>query len=495
MRGIGRTLYGKLVAALFALIAVVSLTYVGLSLYTTRLYMQEVMQKLNRTVAENIVAETPLLQGGQVNRSALEGLFHTLMVINPGIEVYLLDPEGRILAYTAPPGKVRRERVALGPVRAFLAGDSAMPIRGDDPRDPTREKVFSAAPLKDGDATAGYLYVVLGGEAFDSVAGMIQNSYILRLGIGIGIVSLALSLIAGLMSFNWLTRRLRRLIAAVETFKRDEFQAPLRLGRWRRDVGGDEIDRLGLTVEQMSQRMVDQLRQLRHADASRREMVANISHDLRTPLTNLQGYLETLMIKQDALSEAERQQYLELALKHARRLGQLTAELFELAMLESNARELHFEPFSLAELVQDVSQKFALEAERHDLRLETDVPGDAPFVSGDIGLIERVLENLIENAIKYTPGGGSIRLVLVPEEKRIAASIIDTGRGIPEDALPHIFDRFYRVEKSRGGEMPEGTGLGLAIAQRILQLHGSPIEVESAPGKGTTFTFRLPVAA
>jgi len=494
VRGVGRTLYGKLIAALFALIAVVSLTYVALSLHTTRLYLQEVMQKLNRTVAENIVAETPLLQGGEVNRAALEDLFHTLMVINPGIEVYLLDPEGKILAYTAPPGKVQRERVALEPLRAFLAEGSALPILGDDPRDPTRRKAFSAARLQDAGTPAGYLYVVLGGETFDSVAGMIQNSYILRLAIATGIVSLALSLIVGLLSFNWLTRRLRRLIAAVETFKREEFQAPMRLGRWRRDTGGDEIDHLGRTVEQMSQRIVDQLRQLRHADASRREMVANISHDLRTPLTNLQGYLETLMIKRDSLSEEERGHYVELALKHARRLGQLTDELFELAMLESDARALHFEPFSLAELVQDVSQKFALEAERHDLRLETEVPADAPFVSGDIGLIERVLENLIENAIKYTPRGGRVRLVLIPEEKRIAASIIDSGRGIPQDALPHIFDRFYRVEKSRG-EAPEGTGLGLAIAQRILQLHGSPIEVESAPGKGTSFTFRLPVAA
>ncbi len=296
------------------------------------------------------------------------------------------------------------------------------------------------------------------------------------------------------MSFNWLTRRLRRLSAAVETFKQGQFQAAMTLGPWRRGPRGDEIDELGLTVEQMSQRIVEQIRELRHADATRRELIANISHELRTPLTSLQGYLETLLMKEDQLSEAERRHYLDLAAKHGQRLSQLIAELFELAMLESQGRELHFEAFSLAELVQDVAQKFELETEKHGLTLETEIPSGAPFVSGDIALIERVLENLIENAIKYTPQGGRIRLSLVPGPGHIAARVSDTGVGIPADEIPHIFERFYRVEKSRGVG-PGGTGLGLAIARRILELHGSAIAVESKPGDGTSFSFELPTAA
>jgi signal transduction histidine kinase len=390
------------VAALFALVASISLIYVALTVTTTRLYLQEVNQKLNQTLAASIVAETPLLQGGAVNQAAFEGLFHSLMVINPSIELYLIDPQGAILSYNAPPGRVRRDRVSLAPIRAFIEATEAFPIRGDDPRDPQGRKVFSAAPVHEGPRLAGYLYVVLGGEAFDSVAEMIQDSYILRLALGVGVASLALALIAGLLSFNWLTRRLRRLGAAVEAFKRGEFQAAMNLGPWRRGPGGDEIDELGVTAEQMSQRIVDQIRQLRHADATRRELIANISHDLRTPLTSLQGYLETLLIKEGELSEAERRHYLDLAAKHGKRLSQLT-----LAMLESQGPELHFEPFSLAELVQDVAQKFELEAEKHALKLETEIPAGAPFVSGDIALIERVLENLIENAIKYTPKAAS----------------------------------------------------------------------------------------
>jgi signal transduction histidine kinase len=126
--------------------------------------------------------------------------------------------------------------------------------------------------------------------------------------------------------------------------------------------------------------------------------------------------------------------------------------------------------------------------------LGVELPESAAFVSGDIGLIERVLENLIENAIKYTPKGGSVSLALDAGPEQIVTSISDSGRGIEEADLPHIFERFYRAAKHRSGE-PEGTGLGLAIAKRILQLHGSPIQVESRLGAGTRFSFQLPVAS
>lgn len=489
-----KSLSAKLVAVMLALIGLVAAGFVAQSVFTTRLYLEEVSQKLNQPLARNIVESEDLIRDGAANHDALERVFHTLMAINPSIEVYLVDPAGTLLAYSAPPGTVRRERIDLAPVQAFLAGDATFPLRGDDPRDVQGRKVFSAWPVREGGKLAGYLYVVLGGQAYESVAQMIAGSYILRTAAGVAAASLLLSLAVGLLSFTFLTRRLRRLATAVESFKRSQFREVLALPGWRRDGRGDEIDELGVIVERMSRRIVEQLDQLRHADAARREMVANVSHDLRTPLTSLQGFLETMLIKEGDLSAEERRRYAELALKHTRRLEHLAEELLELARLESTEPELRFEPFSLAELAQDVVQKFNLEAERKGLRLDAEIPATAPFVSGDIGLIERVMENLIENAIKYTPEGGAIRLTVIPGTDRIAARISDTGPGIAAAELPRIFDRFYRVEKSRG-EAPAGTGLGLAIVQRILQLHGSPIEVDSRPGVGTSFTFTLPVAA
>ena len=486
-----RRLSVKLTLALTFILAVTGIAWIALTLFSTRLYQEEVDQRLNRDLANYITQAYPLIENGAVNQAAATSLFDKLMVINPRIEVYLLDPEGRLLSYSAEPGKVKLDRVDLAPVRAWLGGNATLPLRGDDPRDPQAPKPFSAATVHDGGTAAGYLYVVLGGEEYQSATAMVFGSHILRLSLGGGGGGLLIALAAGVLLFAWLTRRLSLLTESVDSFREGDFQSPVLLAGWRRD--GDEIDRLGIAVEEMSQRIADQIEQLRQADAARRDMIANISHDLRTPLASLQGYLETLLIKEDSFSAEEKREYLQLAARHGERLSRLIAELFELTMLDSTGTRLDFEPFSLTELVQDVAQKFNLEAERKGLALETEIPGDAPFVRADIGLIERVLENLIENAIKYTPAGGEVRLTLVAGKDGISTRVADTGRGIPPADLDHIFERFYRVEKARG-DAPEGAGLGLAIAHRILQLHESPIEVESAPGHGAAFTFSLPLA-
>ncbi|MCK4707979.1 MAG: sensor histidine kinase, partial [Gammaproteobacteria bacterium] len=208
-------------------------------------------------------------------------------------------------------------------------------------------------------------------------------------------------------------------------------------------------------------------------------------------LTSLQGYLETLLLKQDALSREERQSYIGTALQHSNHLETLISELFELSTLENNNAELHFEPFSMSELVQDVTQQFNLKAQEKKISISTNISEHSAFVSADISLIQRLLENLIENAIKYTPAGGKIDISLLAENDRLTTSISDTGEGISKKDLPFIFDRFFRVDKER---QTEGTGLGLAIVKRIIQLHNSKIDINSVPHSGTTLSFHLPFA-
>ena len=479
---------------MLVLILVISVIFIWVSLFVTRLHFQEVNQSLGRTLASDVVSGTPwLMRGHDVNQDAFKSAFDRLMDINPSIEIYLLDPQGQIMAFSAPPGRVKRGHVGLQPILAFLGGDQPLPIRADDPRDAARTKVFSAAPLFSNDELQGYLYVVLGGEEHDSVVALFQTSFVMRLGAGLAIAAVGFSLLVGFLSFSLLTRRLRYLSRVMDTFRASDMRQPSALLSWRRS-GGDEIDRLGETFEHMSQRIAEQIGQLREADESRRELMANISHDLRTPMASLQGYLETLQIKDENLTSEERRHYLELSAKHSTHLGRLTDELFQLARLDQPDPSLEAESFSVAELAHDVAQKFRLEIEQKGLSLETSIPVDAPFVSGDIGLIERVFDNLFDNAIKYTPAGGSLHLTLTPRGGSVVTSIADTGCGIPEADQPHIFERFYRV-KRRAGPAAEGTGLGLAIAKRILELHGSPLLVSSVPGAGATFTFQLPASA
>jgi two-component system OmpR family sensor kinase len=306
--------------------------------------------------------------------------------------------------------------------------------------------------------------------------------------------SLLLPAVAGLIILKLLTRRLDRLAAAMQAFEANGFAEhtvppPTVAGGTR-----DEIGSLARTFSDMAARMVQQVQQLRQTDNMRRELLANVSHDLRTPMASIQGYLETLLLKDGTFTAEERRHHIETALRHSERLSKLIAELFELAKLTREETAIQGESFSLAELVQDVVQKFQLAANSKGIALTASFREDLPFVYADIALIERVLENLIENALRYTPEGGSVRLTLLPGHGTIAVQVSDTGPGIPAESLPQIFDRYYRVEKglqARGGS----AGLGLAIAKRILDLHGRSISVTSELDVGTTFTFELPIAA
>ena len=486
-----KTLYGKLVFSLLIILSIITAIYLALASYTIPLYQQEVTQELHAKLAKSLVNENPLLKEKEINKPALENIFHNLMVINPSIEVYLTDANGNILAFSAPPGKVKKKSIDLRPIDIFLNKTKTMPIFGDDPRDYSGKKVFSASPIFHNETLEGYLYVVLGGEKYDSVVNMIKGSYILQTSIIAAVSALLITLVAGIVIFNLITRRLRFLARVMEKFKKSDFQHEVALPARFDGRPVDEIDQLGTTFREMSERIIQLVKQLKATDASRRELVANVSHDLRTPLSTLQGYLETLALKNDSLSETEKRQYIDISYRQSERLGRLISELFDLAMLENQSTPVHHEPFSLAELAQDVSQKFQLEAKNKNIQFSTHLESDTPFVSADIALIERVLENLIENAIKYTPAGGQVRLVIKNENNQITTEISDNGPGISEQDLPHIFERFYRVDKSRQPEQ-EGTGLGLAISKRILQLHDSFINVCSEVNKGTQFSFSLP---
>jgi signal transduction histidine kinase len=410
-----------------------------------------------------------------------------LMVINPAIEVYLLDPAGKILAFAAPHGKVKRGAVNLEPVQHFLEGNSALPVLGDDPRDRERQKVFSAAPVMQGDSLQGYLYVILGGESYENVAHMLQDSYVMKLNAGVVVSGLVGALLLAILFFNVLTRRLTGLTRAMDRFRRTG-QVPVLESAPAR---GDEVDQLRLSFEEMARRIGEQMVRLQETDRLRRELVADVSHDLRTPLASLQSHLETLRIKEAELDEEDKRRYLEIAVQNIAHLGTLVNKLFELAKLDANEVRPECEPFALPELVQDVVHKFQLRAEQQGIELQHDVANTAiPFVLADIGLIERVLDNLLDNALRHTPSGGTVTISLFPATDHVTVQVRNTGQGISERDLPYVFDRFYkgsRNVRSRGG-----AGLGLAIVQRILELHGSVIHADSQHTADTTFTFNLP---
>jgi len=480
------SLYWKIAAVfLFALI-IISLVYLYIATFTAEMYFQEASQRLNEEVAKHIAEENQFFVNGQANEDALKKIFHDIMIINPSIEVYLLNTDGKILSYFAPNKEVKLEYVPLAPIKEFLESGASSFVMGADPKKEDVEKTFSAARVYEGSELRGYIYVILEGEEFENAASFVVGSYILRLGVRSMSITLIAAALFSLFALGLITKNLRRIITVIRKFKEGDLSARIKL------KSKGELREFADSFNEMADTIVENIDEIKTMDNLRRELVANVSHDLRTPLATIQGYLETILIKMDSLSDDEKKKYLHTILNSTERLKTLVSELFELSKLEARETKPKLEPFSIGEIVQDIQQKNKVIAEKKNINLSIDFPYNLPLVYADIGMMEKVIQNLLENAIKFTSENGKVTIKLEPKGKVILVTVQDSGEGISTDALPHIFDRYQRNDRS-GQTENKGLGLGLAIVKRILEVHDIEITVESKQGKGASFSFQIPV--
>jgi len=487
-----RKVYARISLVLVLLFIGIGLVYSLITTSTTKQYLQQISQHFNRDLARRIVADRNLVAEGLINKNELQKTFSDYMDINPSIEIYLLDMEGQILSFSADPGKVKRQQVDLKPIFSFLAGKH-FPLLGDDPRSHDRRKAFSVTPVPSGLKPEGYLYVVLQGEEYDNAEQAITESYVLKLSAWAVAGSLGFGLFAGLLLFHLLTQRLRTLSTKIQAFQTSDLHLTNPQSR-QVHPQHDEIAQLGYAFDGMAERITGQFEQLQNQDQLRRELIAQVSHDLRTPLAVLHGYLETLQMKGTDLNTDSSEQYLRIALKQSHRVKGMIEELFELAHLEARDTKPLLEPCSIAELLQDITQKFQLRAAENNIKLTLQpVMENLPMALADIQLTERLLDNLISNALDHTPDNGDIWLSVILHKKKLEITLTDNGNGIPEQDLPHIFEPFYRGrERSRSGGH---AGLGLAIAQRICRLQGSQLTVSNCQNVGACFKFKLDIVS
>jgi signal transduction histidine kinase len=257
-------------------------------------------------------------------------------------------------------------------------------------------------------------------------------------------------------------------------------------------TGNDEMASLARTFNLMAGRLQAADQKQRDLELLRRNLIAWVGHDLRTPLASIRAIVEALADGMVEESETV-DRYLHTAQREIRSLSLLLDDLFELAQLEAGGLRLELHPNSLSDLVSDALESFAELAARQEVLLEGSVgPGVDP-VSMDASQIGRVLSNLLSNALRHTPAGGTVKVTAVATVEGVRVEVQDTGQGIDAQDLPHIFERFYRGEKSRS-RATGGAGLGLAIAKGLVEAHGGAISVESTPGQGTRFFFTLPRA-
>ncbi|MFT5260692.1 MAG: two-component system OmpR family sensor kinase [Saprospiraceae bacterium] len=485
---IRHSLFAKLAFGLLALLLSIGLIYGVLSAIVAKNYNRQVSQDLHRSLADNLVQDKNLVKEGRLNEPALKETFRQYMVVNPSIEIYLLDLQGRIISYSADPGVVKRERVSLRPIFSFLDGSEQYPL-GDDPRSHEKRKPFSVTEVPSEKNLEGYLYVVLRGEQQDQIEQMAQESYFLRFSGWAVFFSLLIGLLAGLLVFYFLTKRLRTFSEQIESFEKSGFTSELAPVK---NAGNDEIDQINRTFESMAGRIRAQIGELEDKDAERRELVAQISHDLRTPLASMLGYLESLELKKTSLTAEQQQSFLSIAHKQGKRLSRMIEALFELSSLEAKETRPHLEVFAPAEWLYDVSQKHQMKAQQHDVAIMVEVQQDGFLAKADISLLERVMDNLIENALSHAKGAGVITLCLKSRDNLMEIDVTDQGAGISQEDLSSIFEPFVSSKGRTVSADQRHAGLGLAISKRIMTLLEGDIAVRSEVNKGTVFTLTLP---
>lgn len=479
------SLYAKLASILVLIILTMGFVYGFITFSVTHDYMQEITQEFNRDLATNLVGERDIVVDGRINTEALEQTFHDFMTVNPNIEIYLLDLEGKILSYSADPGKVKRDTVSLQPIQAFFQGKL---VPGDDPRSFSVQKAFSVTYIPTQEKPEGFLYVVLRGEEYDQVNQALQDNYVIQYSLLSLFISLSVGLLLGLFLFYTISRRLRNLSVAMHDFSQSGFTSVPDISLIDQKHN-DEIGQLARRFDVMADHTIAQLRKLEEQDKLRRELVANISHDLRTPLASMLGYLETLTIKDNALDNEHRKEYLDIVSQHGKRLSRLIDDLFELAKFDAKEITPKLEVFSFSEFIYDVVQKFQNSAKQEQVNLSLECPQEILPVKADIALIARVLDNLLANAFNHTQAGDQIIVRVHIIDNLIRIEVQDSGSGIKKSDLDKIFDRFYQAEnKHRKGTH---AGLGLSIVKRIVELHGCDIGVTSEPGEGSLFHFTL----
>lgn len=484
------SLYWKIGLTFLAILLILSTIYIYISVFTAEMYFQEASQRLNADIAPHIAEENQCFIKGEPNEEVLKSVFHDVMVINPSIEVYLLDINGKIISFYPSDSDLQVDHIDLNLVNEFIRTGGKEFVIGIDPKNPQAEKVFSAAPSYENGKLMGYVYVILASEEFISTMQFLFDSYILRIGLRSMSITLAAAVIITLIALGFIMSNVKRITNVVREFKNGNLSARIRQKR------KDELGEIAETFNDMADTIVRNMEDMKTMDNLRRELVANVSHDLRTPLATIQGYLETILIKSDSLSEEEKKNYIQIIYSSATRLNKLVEELFELSKLEARETKPKPEQFSFAELVQDIYQKNKILAEEKNININYDLQHNLPQVYADIGMMERALQNLIENAIKFTPEGGNVLIKLASISDKVRFTIKDDGYGINSEDLPNIFDRYGRGKTRSPKEsysVSDGLGLGLAIVKKILEVHNLNLTVETSQGKGTAFSFDVPV--
>ncbi|MCS5614916.1 MAG: ATP-binding protein [Candidatus Marinimicrobia bacterium] len=316
-------------------------------------------------------------------------------------------------------------------------------------------------------------------KSVKDVASTYREFYFLIIGFMVIVI-----IIAWFLLKNWLTDPIQELTQAADDISNGDLSRRINI-----NTGGVEIDDLATNMNQMAMTLDQDFRRIKRMEKVRSEFLGNVTHELKTPISSISGYIETLLegaIKDENVNIG----FLERALENVQRLEELVTDLVEISRIETGELQMNYDYFNIYNLLKDIHKDAQQRnSNKKNIKINLEVPDKKLFVYGDKGRLEQVIDNLLSNSMRYTDQG-HIRIKVLRRDNELVFSIIDTGIGISRKSINRIFERFYRADKARD-RRKGGTGLGLAISKHIIEAHGSNIYVDSLEGKGSTFSFGI----
>ncbi len=488
------TLTPKLVFKLWLAVAILILgmavCYILVTNYFSNKHHLATEQRIHAPLAQHLIDEkfaeaAPFSPDGTVNKAIFGDLMHDMMAVNRSIEVYLLSIKGEVLHSVVldHDPKNPSQFIDTKPILDFIASDYKGFCLGDDPRDMENRKIFSVAPFEN-NGKEGYIYIILSGEAYEVASSNIFNKFIKSFGIGAIVITSVFTVLIGFVLIWFITRNLRTITQVARRFKEGDLTARIE------NPEKTDIAVFAHTFNDMAETINDNLDEIKSVDELRRQLIANVSHDLRTPLAILKGYADTLQEKSEQLSNSDKAKYLKVISSNSDKLTKLVEQLFEYSKLEAKQIEPLMEQFSITDLCLDLVTKYEILARNKNINISLEVHDNQNIlVYADLSLIERALQNLLDNALKFTLDDGDIKIRLQQNDRYCEISVNDSGIGISPETQSTIFERFKQASTEFS---KNGAGLGLAIVKKILELHHSNITVVSEKEIGSSFSFALP---
>lgn len=480
--------FRRIIILIFFLVTVLSLLFIVITYLTTREFYQSSTQLVNKDVAAHIAEFTSPFQDTGINKQVADSVFYNAMVLNPGIEVYFLDTTGNIMYYHSPDSAIKLRYIPLKNIKQHIQSGGADYIKGPDPKDPSTQKVFSAAEVISNNKKLGYIYVILGGNEYINASRIMFNSRISSLVIIVFGAIIILSVILSFWYINRLQRSFKKIIFVLNKYMNGDLNVRFAIDQ------NDEFSPITLSFNKLAALLSYNIDKLKKTEQERKDFIATISHDLRTPLSVAKGYTETALekINKGEVSKPEIDGFIQLVHKKLQQIEIMVKDLFELSRMES----VHFTPnrelFIFSEVLREMYALYEEKATEKNIKMRCEGGEDMSWINADIRMMERVIQNLFDNAIKYTPANGNIHVALANEAGTLALSISNSGATLSDELLNWINLTSEQIN-IQSVIKPSNTGLGLLIVKKIIELHAYSFRVKGNEEKFISFIIQMQV--